>query len=110
MPNSVRGTGGKLLPLPLTVEELRKALQRLRRPTSSKPLPADTLARVEQCRNTFKARFPEKAGVRLEVSNQKGKAVLSLKGLTLEQLEQLTALLVPGVLPARAVSQHQARG
>jgi hypothetical protein len=30
-----------------TVADLRKALQRLRKPTSSKPLPSDTVARVE---------------------------------------------------------------
>jgi hypothetical protein len=93
-----------------TVAELRKALQRLRRPTSSKPLPTDTLARVEQCRKAWAAWFPEKAGVRVEVTNQKGKAVLSLKGVSLEQMEQITALLVPPLLPARGVSQLQARG
>jgi hypothetical protein len=93
-----------------TVADLRKALQRLRKPTSSKPLPGDTLARVEQCRNAWAAWFPEKAGVRVEVTNQKGKAVLSLKGVSLEQMEQITALLVPPLLPARGVSQLQARG
>jgi hypothetical protein len=93
-----------------TVAELRKALQRLRKPTSSKPLPTDTLARVEQCRNAWAAHFPEKAGVRMEVANRKGKPVVSLKGLTLEQLEQLTAMLSPSLLPARGASQLQARG
>jgi hypothetical protein len=93
-----------------TVADLRKALQRLRRPTSSKPLPSDTLARVEQCRTAWAGYFPEKASVRLEVTNRKGKPVLSLKGLSLEQMEQLTALLIPSLLPARGVSQLQARG
>lgn len=85
-----------------TVAEMRKALQRLRRPTSSAPLPADTLARVEQCRTVFTGYFPEKAGVRVEVRNQKGKAVVSLKNIPLEQVEQLAALLSTGSRAARA--------
>ncbi|HVG58550.1 MAG TPA: hypothetical protein VNA24_08340 [Hyalangium sp.] len=93
-----------------TVTDLRKALQRLRRPTSSKPLPADTRSRAEQCRTLWSAYFPEKLGVRVEVSNRKGKAVMSLKDIPLEQLEQLTALLAPTLQPARVPSQLQARG
>lgn len=93
-----------------SVADLRKALQRLRKPTASKPLPTDTRARAKQCRTFWEAWFPEKAGVRVLVSNQKGKAVMSLKDIPLEQMEQLTALLVPSLLPARGVSQLQARG
>lgn len=85
-----------------TVADMRKALQRLRRPTSSAPLPADTLARAEQCRTVFTGYFPEKAGVRVEVRNQKGKAVLSLKNIPLEQVEQLAALLSTSARAARA--------
>jgi hypothetical protein len=85
-----------------TVAELRKAIQRLRRPTSSAPLPADTLARAEQCRTALTGYFTERAGVRVEVRNQKGKAVMTLKNIPLEQVEQLTALLGTGSRPARA--------
>ncbi len=93
-----------------TVADLRKALQRLRKPTSSKPLPNDTRARAEQCRTFWEAYFPEKTGVRVLVSNHKGKAVLSLKDIPLELMEQITALLGPTLQPARAPSQLQARG
>jgi hypothetical protein len=85
-----------------TVADMRKAIQRLRRPTSSKPLPADIQGRVEQCRTVFTGYFPEKAGVRVEVRNQKGKAVVSLKNIPLEQVEQLAALLSTGARSARA--------
>jgi hypothetical protein len=85
-----------------TVADLRKALQRLRKPTSSKPLPGDTLARAERCRNACAAYFPEKAGVRVEVSNRRGKAFISLKLVPLEQMEQLAALLSSTQRPARA--------
>ncbi len=84
-----------------TVADLRKALQRLRKPTSSAPLPADTLARVEQCRTVWMGYFPEKAGVELVASNRKGKAVISMKGIPLEQWEQLTALLGNSLQAAR---------
>ncbi len=90
--------------------DLRKALQRLRKPTSSKPLPDGTRARADQCRTFWEAYFPEKTGVRVEVSNRKGKAVMSLKDIPLEQMEQLTALLAPTLQPARVPSQLQARG
>jgi hypothetical protein len=76
-----------------TVEELRKALQRLRRPTSSAPLPAEAQARAEQCHAVWTGYFPKNAGVRVELRNRGGKAVVSLKHIPLEQLEALTALL-----------------
>jgi hypothetical protein len=63
-----------------------------------------------ECTKAWAAYFPEKAGVRVEVTNRKGKAVLSLKDVSLEQMEQFTALLVPPMVPARGVSQIQARG
>ena len=85
-----------------TVADLRKALQRLRKPTSSKPLPGDTQARAEQCRNACTAYFPANAGIRVEVNNRKGKAFISLKGIPLEQMEQLAALLSSTLRPARA--------
>ncbi len=85
-----------------TVAELRKAIQRLRKPASSSPLPADTVTRVEQCRTAWTGYFPQQAGVRVEVRNRKGKAVMSLKDIPLEQMEQLTALLSTGMRPARA--------
>lgn len=81
---------------------MRKAIQQLRRPTSSAPLPAEALARVEQCRTVFTGYFPEKAGVRVEVRNQKGKPVVSMKDIPLEQVEQLAALLSTGARTARA--------
>ncbi|MFL5344955.1 MAG: hypothetical protein ACJ8AT_09175 [Hyalangium sp.] len=76
-----------------TVVDLRKALERLRRPTSSAPLSADILARIEQCRTVWMGYFPEQAGVELVARNRKGKASVSLKDIPLEVWEQLTALL-----------------
>ncbi len=85
-----------------TVAELRKAIQRLRRPTSGAPLPPDIAARAQQCGNAWTSYLPKTAGIRVEVRNRKGKAVLSLKDIPLEQMEQLTALLGTSLRPARA--------
>ena len=76
-----------------TVADLRGALQRLRRPTSSAPLPADILARIEQSRTLWMDYFPEKSGANVVASNRKGQAIISLKDMPLEVWEQLTALL-----------------
>ncbi|MFL5349252.1 MAG: hypothetical protein ACJ8AT_31010 [Hyalangium sp.] len=40
--------------------------------------------------------------MRVEVRNHKGKAVLNLKDVPLEQMEQIAALLGPSLRPARA--------
>jgi hypothetical protein len=85
-----------------TVVELRKAIQRLRRPTSSAPLPPDIDTRAQQCSAAWTAWFPKNAGVRVEVRNHKGKAVLNLKDVPLEQMEQIAALLKTDLRPARA--------
>ena len=85
-----------------SVLELRKAIQRLRRPTSSAPLPPDVQARAQQCSKALTASFPKDAAVRVQVSNRRGEAVLSLNDVPLELAEQLTALLANGLQKARA--------
>jgi hypothetical protein len=85
-----------------TVADMRKALQRLRRPTSSAPLPGDVLARVEQGRTFWTGYFPKEAGVRVQLRNRGGKPVVSLKDIPLEQWEQLTALVGSGQRTVRA--------
>jgi hypothetical protein len=85
-----------------SVADLRKALLRLRKPTSSAPLPSEILERVQQCTAVMASFFPENAGVEVLVHNRKGKAVISLKEIPLEQYEQLSALLSPHLRPASA--------
>jgi hypothetical protein len=85
-----------------SVAELRKALLRLRKPTSSAPLPSEIMARVQQCTAIMTAFFPEKAGVEMLVHNRKGKAAISLKEIPLEQFEQLSALVSAHLRPAEA--------
>jgi hypothetical protein len=82
-----------------SVDELRRALQRKRKPSSSKPLPPETVELAERVAEAVALRFPKGKGalVKVAVRNQKGKAVLDFKGIPVEQLlllaEALTAPL-----------------
>jgi hypothetical protein len=75
------------------VEELRKAIQRKRKPASSKPLPPGALERGEQYHAALKARFPTGSTVEVQVRNLKGKALVDFKGIPLEQVHKLIEAL-----------------
>lgn len=77
-----------------TVDEMRKALQRKRKPASSKPLPAEDLALVDQVRESVVGRFTQADAVRVQVRNSKGKAVVDFKGIPLAQLPKLVEALL----------------
>jgi hypothetical protein len=83
-----------------TVEQLRRALQRKRKPTSTKPLPPEAEVLAEQYSEAVALRFPTGKGaiVKVTVRNQKGKAVLDFKGIPLEQVN-LLAEAITGELP-----------
>ena len=87
-----------------SVLDLRKALQRRRRPTSSEPLPSADLALVEQYRTAVTSRFSTKTPVRVSVRNLQGEAVISFKDIPLSQVDSLTEALIDGVAPLRVVS------
>ena len=78
-----------------TVEQLRGALLRKRKPSSSKPLPPEAEALAEQYRTAVMSLFPKGKGTRVKVlvRNEKGKAVLDFKGIPVEQVAQLIAAL-----------------
>jgi hypothetical protein len=81
-----------------SVEELRKAIQRKRKPASSKPLPPGAVELGEQYHAALKARFPTVAAVQVQVRNVKGKALVDFKGIPLEQVNKLIEALT-GELP-----------
>ena len=81
-----------------SVEEMRKAIQRKRKPASSKPLPPGAVERGEQYHAALKARFPTGAAVEVQVRNLKGKAVVDFKGIPPEQVNKLIEALT-GELP-----------
>jgi hypothetical protein len=84
-----------------SVEQMRLALQRKRKPSSSKPLPAEALELGEQYSEAVAQRFPKGKGavVKVTVRNQKGQAVVDFKGIPLEQVAQLVEALT-GELPS----------
>jgi hypothetical protein len=83
-----------------TVEQMRRAVQRKRKPASSKPLPPEKVELAGQYSEAVALRFPTGNGalVKVTVRNQKGKAVLDFKGVPLEQVRLLAEALT-GELP-----------
>jgi hypothetical protein len=86
-----------------SVDQMRRALQRKRKPASSKPLPPEAEMLAEQYREAAAGRFPKGARVKVLVRNEKGKAVLDFKGIPLEQVNQLVAVLTGELPPVREV-------
>jgi hypothetical protein len=97
----VPGDNGQVASKPFSqcsVEEMRKALQGKRNPSSSKPLPPGAVERGEQYHAAVKALFPKVTTVEVQVRNIKGKAVVDFKGIPLEQVNKLIEALT-GELP-----------
>jgi hypothetical protein len=90
-----------------SVEQMRRALQRLRKPASSKPLTPEAEALAEQYSEAVTGRFPKGARVKVLVRNQKGKAVLDFKGIPLEQVNQLVEALSGQLPPASEVQRGE---
>jgi hypothetical protein len=86
-----------------SVDHMRRALQRKRKPASSKPLPPEAEALAEQYSEAVTGRFPKGARVKVLVRNQKGKAVLDFKGIPVEQVNQLVEALSGQLPPVREV-------
>jgi hypothetical protein len=86
-----------------SVEQMRRALQRKRKPASTKPLPPEVEQRADQYREAVTGRFPKGVRVKVQVRNEKGKAVLDFKGIPLEQVGQLAAALTGELPPVREV-------
>ena len=88
---------------------MRRALQRKRRPTSSKPLPPEKVQLADQYSAAVAKRFPKGKGTRVKVllRNEKGKAVVDFKGIPLEQVLQLVEALSAELPPVSEASGPQ---
>jgi hypothetical protein len=98
---------GQVHPMPFSkcsVDQMRRALQRKRRPASSKPVPAEAEALADQYREAVAGRFPG-VRVKVQVRNQKGKAVLDFKGIPVEQVSTLIAALTGELATAPRAEQ-----
>jgi hypothetical protein len=78
-----------------SVEQMRRALQRKRKPASSKPPPPEAQALAEQYRQVVTGLFPHGKGaqVLVRVRNPKGKPVLDFTGIPFEQVPLLLQAL-----------------
>jgi hypothetical protein len=98
----VPGENWEVTPKPFsecTVEEMRRAIQRKRRPSSSKPLPSSDLDLVNLYQQSVSSRFAHGEAVRVQVRNHKGKAVLDFKGVPLAQVAKLVEALMDSLPP-----------
>lgn len=119
----VPGKNGAVTPKPFgecSVDEMRRAIQRKRKPSSSKPVPAEHVALADQYQEAVTKRFARGVAIKVAVRNQKGDSVLDIKGIPVEQMDLLVEALmdelptapellppvpqVPQVAPATTVS------
>jgi hypothetical protein len=88
-----------------SVEQMRKAIQRKRKPSSSKPVPPEHLALADQYQEAMTSRFPKGVSVKVQVRNQKGQAVLDFKGVPVTDVGTLVAVLTAGLPPVSEVQR-----
>jgi hypothetical protein len=86
-----------------SVDQMRRALQRKRKPASSKPLPPEVETLADQYREAVTSRLPRGTRVKVLLRNEKGKAVLDFKGIPVEQVSQQAQALTGELPPAREV-------
>jgi hypothetical protein len=76
-----------------SVDQMRRALKRKRKPSSSKPVPAEAEALADQYRAAVQNRFTKGTRIKVLVRNEKGEAVLDFKGIPVAQVSKLAAAL-----------------
>ncbi len=87
-----------------SVDELRRAIQAKRKPTSSKPLPPEAVELADQVSKAVASRFQKGDPVKVQLRNHQGTAVLDFRGIPLEKLAKLVEALMadePLTLTAR---------
>jgi hypothetical protein len=84
-----------------TVEELKRATKRLRKPTRA-TIPTPDATRVQFMRDALARHFSQGGNVRFNARYQRGKTLLSLQNVPLEEVERLAEALLDGLQPVRA--------
>ena len=98
----VPGANGAVTPKAFSdcsVDEMRKAIQRKRKPASSKPLPEEDLALATQYQEALSGQFPKGVVVKTLVRNEKGLAVLDITSIPVRQVPTLLKALAAVVPP-----------
>jgi hypothetical protein len=99
----VLGKNGEVTKKPFSecsVEEMRKALQLKRKPTSSKPVPAEDVAQAEKYRAALKGQFSQGSDVKLKVHNLKGTSVLDIQNIPMTEVGTMLEALRDHVPPS----------
>ena len=81
-----------------SLEELREAVKHKRKPSRA-TMPATDTARIQFMRESFSRHFAKGARVELKTSVQRGKTLLTIQGVPLEDVERLMEALMDGVQP-----------
>ncbi|WP_224371652.1 hypothetical protein [Hyalangium versicolor] len=98
----VPGENGAVTPKAFSacsVDEMRRAIQRKRKPASSKPLPEEDLALANQYQEALSGQFPKGVVVKTLVRNEKGSAVLDITSIPVRQVPTLLNALAAVVPP-----------
>jgi hypothetical protein len=90
-----------------SVEEMRQALQLKRKPTSSKPVPAQDVALVDAYREALQGQFPQGSHVQVLVRNEKGSSVVDFKSVPVGEVGTLILALMDHVPPGRELRRGQ---
>jgi hypothetical protein len=102
---------GTVVPKPFSacsVEEMRRAIQRKRKPASSKPVPAEDVAQAAQYQKAVNSHMPTGVNVKLKVRNEKGKSVLDITSLPMEDVETLIEALM-SQLPSKGKERKEVK-
>lgn len=105
-PIDVPQEGGDVVRKPFadcTVEEVRRATKYKRNPTRA-TMPTPEATRVQLMRDALMRHFAQRGNVRFNARYQRGKTLLSLQNVPLEEVERLAEALLEGLQPVRAAS------
>jgi len=106
----VPGENGEVTKKPFsacTVEEMRGALRLKRKPTSSKPVPAEDVALANKYRAALTGQFSQGSDVELKVRNEKGNSVLDIKSVPMAEVGTLLLALMDHVPPGSQLRRKQ---
>jgi hypothetical protein len=81
-----------------SLEELRQAVKHKREPSRA-TLPATDAARIQFMRDCFSRHFAKGVRVELKTSVQRGKTLLTIQGVPLDDMERLMEALMDGFQP-----------
>lgn len=88
-----------------SVEDLRQALAHLRE-SGITPVPAEERELVDRYREAITRRFPQGTVVRVQLRNQKGSAVVDVKGIPVRQMDKLAEALLDQLYPVLEVTEE----